>query len=217
MSKEAKILIGIAVAVIIGGVLLAIYANPQPQEPGAPVDNNTLIRETSHMTSKKDAKVTIVEFGDFQCPACATAHPEVKAALEQFKDNPEVNFVFRNFPLDTIHPNAHISAEAAEASGAQGKYWEMHNMLYEKQSEWAASTAPIDIFVRYAQEIGLNVDQFKLAVEQRLYADVINTDYKDGEAVQVNSTPTFFVNGTKQNKVLQRDELKALIDAELAK
>ncbi len=217
MSKEAKILIGIALAVIVGGVLLAIYANPQPQEPGAPVDSNTLIRETSHMTSKKDAKVTIVEFGDFQCPACAAAHPEIKAALEQYKDNPEVNFVFRNFPLDTIHPNAHISAEAAEAAGAQGKYWEMHNMLYEKQSEWSASTTALDIFVGYAKEIGLNVDQFKLAVEQRLYADVINTDYKDGEAVEVNSTPTFFINGTKQNKVLQRDELKALIDAELAK
>jgi len=217
MSKEAKILIGIAVAVIIGGVLLAIYANPQPQEPGAPVDNNTLIRETSHMTGKKDAKVTIVEFGDFQCPACGVAHPEVKAALEQFKDNPEVNFVFRNFPLDTIHPNAHISAEAAEAAGAQGKYWEMHDMLYEKQAEWSASTSALDIFVGYAKEIGLNVDQFKLAVEQRLYSDVINTDYKDGEAAQVNSTPTFFVNGTKQNKVLQRDELKALIEAELAK
>lgn len=217
MTKEAKVLIGIAVAVIIGGVLLAIFANPQPEQPGAAVDQQALVRENNYMTGKKDAKVTIVEFGDYQCPACKAAFPEIKAVLEQFKDNPEVNFVFRNFPLDTIHPNAHISAEAAEAAGAQGKFWEMNELLYTRQSEWETNQAPLDIFVRYAQEIGLNVDEFKSAVQQRRYADIINTDYTDGQAVGVNSTPTFFINGVKQSKVLQRDELKALIDAELAK
>ncbi len=217
MTKEVKILLGIAILVIIGGVLLAIFANPQPEQPGQTVDSNSLIRESSHMTGKKDSKVTVVEFGDFQCPACGAAHPEVKAVLEQYKDNPNVNFVFRNFPLDTIHPNAHISAEAAEAAGAQGKYWEMHDMLYEKQNEWSASLTPLDFFAQYATQLGLNVDEFKTAIQQRRFADVINTDYKDGETAGVNSTPTFFINGTKQNKVLQRDELKSLIEAELAK
>lgn len=217
MSKEVKILLGIAGVVIIGGVLLAIFANPQPKEPGAPVGKDSLIRENSHMTGSRDAKVTIVEFGDYQCPACKAVQPEIEAVLAEYKDNPNVNFVFRNFPLDTIHPNAHVSAEAAEAAGAQGKYWEMNHMLYEKQAEWSASLTPIDIFAGYAAELGLNVDQFKSAVQQRLYADIINTDYKDGEAIGVNSTPTFFVNGQKQDKVLNRAELKALIDAELAK
>lgn len=217
MSKEVKILIGIALVVVVGGVLLAIYANPQPQQPGQAVDSKSLIRETSHMTGKKDAKVQVVEFGDFQCPACGVAHPEVKAVMEMYKDNPDVNFVFRNFPLDTIHPNAHISAEAAEAAGAQGKYWEMHNLLYETQNEWAASTTPMDFFAKYAEQIGLNVNDFKVAVEQRLHTDVISADTKDGEAAGVNSTPTFFFNGEKQNKVLKREEMKALIDAALAK
>ena len=217
MTKEAKVLIGIAVLVIIGGVLLAIFANPQPEQPGAPVDSQALVRENSHMTGKKDAKVTVVEFGDFQCPACAAAFPEMKAVMDQFKDNPEVNFVFRNFPLDAIHPNAQVSAEAAEAAGKQGKFWEMSEILYARQSEWSQSQTAKDVFVKYAEELGLNVDEFKISVEQRLSSDIISTDAKDGGSVGVNSTPTFFINGVKQSKVLQRDELKALIDAELAK
>ncbi len=217
MTKEAKVLIGIAVLVIIGGVLLAIFANPQPEQPGAPVDSQALVRENSHMTGKKDAKVTVVEFGDFQCPACAAAFPEMKAVMDQFKDNPEVNFVFRNFPLDAIHPNAQVSAEAAEAAGKQGKFWEMSEILYARQSEWAQSQTAKDVFAKYAEELGLNVDEFKVSVEQRLSSDIISTDAKDGTSVGVNSTPTFFINGVKQSKVLKRDELKALIDAELAK
>lgn len=217
MSKEAKVLIGIAIVVVIGGILLAIFANPQPSEPGAAVDAQSLVRESSHMTGKAGAKVTIVEFGDFQCPACAAAHPIVKQALESYKDNENVNFVFRNFPLDSIHPNAQITAEAAEAAGVQGKYWEMHDMLYEKQSEWSTSAAPIEILVGYAQALGLDVDKFRQAVSQRMATDIIQADYNDGQKIGVNSTPTFFINGVKEAKVLSLDELKAKIDQELAK
>lgn len=217
MSKEAKILIAIAIVVVIGGVLLAIYANPQPKEPGTAVDAQSLVRDTSHMTGKTDAKVTIVEFGDFQCPACGAAHPVVKQVIDAYKDNPQVNFVFRNFPLDSIHPNAHISAEAAEAAGAQGKYWEMHNMLYEQQANWSTNPSPLEVFAGYAQTIGINVDQFKQAVSQRMFADIINTDYSDGEKIGVNSTPTFFINGIKEERTPSLEEFKTKIDAELAK
>lgn len=218
MSKEAKILIAIAVVVVIGGVLLAIFANPQPVDPGAPVDSQSLIRDNSHMTRQASAKVNLVEFGDYQCPGCAAAHPIVKQVLEAYRDNPDVNFVFRNFPLDAIHPNAHISAEAAEAAGKQGKFWEMHDMLFERQNEWSTASAPLDIFVGYATAIGgMNVDEFRQEVSQRIYADVINTDYKDGQAVGVNSTPTFFINGVKEASVPSFNDLKAKIDAELAK
>ncbi len=216
MTKEVKILIGIAIVVVIGGVLLAIYANPQKETPGAAVDKDSLVRETSHMTGKKDAKVTIVEFGDYQCPACAAAHPQIKSVLEKYKDNTDVNFVFRNFPLETIHPNARISSEAAEAAGTQGKYWEMHDKLYENQDEWASSQTPMDMFIKYATEIGLNVNDFKISVEQRLHADVIDTDLKDGAAASVNSTPTIFINGTKTSGY-QGDELIKAIDEALAK
>lgn len=217
MTKEVKILIAIAVIVVIGGVLLAIYANPRSAQPGEVVDSNSLVRNTSHMTGKIGAKVTVVEFGDYQCPACGAAYPEVKSAEDHYKDNPEVNFVFRNFPLETIHPNARIAAEAAEAAGAQGKYWEMHDKLYENQSEWSSSLTPIDFFKNYATQIGLNVNDFQVSVEQRLHSDVIDADVKDGNNASVNSTPTFFINGNKQNKVLTSAEMISLIDAELAK
>ncbi len=214
MTKEAKVLIGVAAVVVAGGVLLAIFANPQPVDPGKPVDQQSLLRETSHMTKQASAKVNIIEFGDFQCPACGAAHPIIKQMLDLYKDNSDVNFVFRNFPLDSIHPNAHISSEAAEAAGAQGKYWEMHDKLYEKQSEWDTQPTPIDLFVRYAQEIGVpDVDKFRSEVSSRRYSEVINTDYADGEAAGVNSTPTFFINGEKNNKVLSLEEFKTKIDA----
>lgn len=217
MTKEAKILIAIAVVVVIGGVLLAVFANPQPKDPGAPVDSQSLVRDSSHMTGQVGAKVTVVEFGDFQCPACGAAHPVVKQIIEAYKDNPDVNFVFRNFPLDSIHPNAHISAEAAEAAGAQGKYWEMNNMLFERQDEWSTMSDPLDTFVGYAQTLGLNTDTFRQAVSQRLYAEVIKADYADGQAATVNSTPTFFINGVKEAGGMSFNDFKAKIDAELAK
>lgn len=217
MSKEAKILIAIAGVVVIGGILLAIFANPQPTAPGEPVDEKSLIRENSHMTKELGAKVTIVEFGDYQCPGCAAASPVVKQIIETYKDNKDVNFVFRNFPLDSIHPNAHISAEAAEAAAAQGKFWEMYELLYSKQNDWATISNPIETFVGYAQSLGLDVDKFRSEVSQRKYADVITTDYNDGVSLGVNSTPTFFINGVKEAKVLSFEEFKTKIDAELAK
>lgn len=215
MTKEAKILIGIAVVVVIGGILLAIFANPQPEQPGAPVDEQSLIRENSHMTSNRDAKVTIVEFGDYQCPACAQAHPRVKSLLESYQGNDQVNFVFRNFPLDSIHPNAHIASEAAEAAGDQDKYWEMHDILFERQNEWSPMANPLETFIAYASEIGLNVDEFRDAVSQRRYADIISADYNDGVSVGVNSTPTFFLNGERLAG-FDPEELKTRIDEILA-
>ncbi len=218
MNKEAKILIAIAVAVVIGGILLAIFANPQPTAPGAAVDEKSLIRDNSHMTKSPNAKVNLVEFGDFECPGCAAASPRVKEIVEFYKDNPDVNFVFRNFPLDTIHKNAHIGAEAAEAAGKQGKYWEMHHLLYEQQNEWSKAADPLEILVGYATSLGLNGDEFRQAVSQRLFAEIIKADQDDGKAVGVNSTPSFFLNGVRVETpaVPTVDELKKKIDEALA-
>ena len=221
MTKEAKILIGIAVVVVIGGILLAIYANPKPAEPGAPVDQQSLIRETSHMTKAATAKVNIVEFGDYQCPGCAAAHPILKEIVEQYKDNPDVNFVFRNYPLDAIHPNAHISAEAAEAAAKQGRFWEMHDMIYEKQAEWSTLPDPSGKFSEYAGLLGLNLTEFNAGVSQRLFSDIIKADTDDGKALGVEGTPTFYINGVlfapKPGSIPGLDDFKKKIDEELAK
>ena len=219
MTKEAKALIAIAIVVVIGGILLAIFANPQPTEPGQVIDDKSLIRENSHMTKSASAKVNLVEFGDFECPGCAAAAPRIKEVNEFYKDNPDVNFVFRNYPLDSIHKNAHLASEAAEEAGKQGKYWEMHYMLFERQQQWAGNPNPIDIFVSFASELGLDVDQFRSNVSQRIYADVIKADQEDGQKSGVASTPTFFINGEKLTtpSVPTVEELKKFIDEALAK
>lgn len=221
MSKEAKILIAIAVVVLIGGVLLAIYANPKPQEAGKPVDEKSLVRDSSHMTGKLGAKVTIVEFGDFQCPGCAAASPTIKKIIAEYKDNEQFNFVFRNFPLESIHSNARIAAEAVEAAGVQGKYWEMNELMYEKQNEWSTSTTPLDIFTGYASSLGIDADKVKQSASQQLFKEVINADLADGNAVQVQSTPTFFVNGVlftpNARSIPTYEDFKKKIDEELAK
>ncbi len=217
MTKEAKILIAIAGAVVIGGVLLAVFANPQPKDAGKLVDSQSLLRDNTHIVGSKDAKVKVIEFGDFQCPACGAAHPIVKKIMEQYKDNPNVMFAFRNFPLKEIHPNAEISSEAAEAAGEQGKYWEMHNMLYEKQNEWSTAADPTSIFTGYASQLGLDVDKFTASVTNRQYSSIINTDYDDGTKAGVNATPSFFFNGEKVAKVISEDDFKKKIDELLAK
>lgn len=216
MTKEAKILIAIAGVVVIGGVLLAIFANPQPQDAGTPVDSQNMIRSHSPMTGKADAKVKIVEFGDFQCPACAAAAPNLEKLIDEYKGNDQVTFVWRHFPLKSIHQNAEISSEAAQAAADQGKFWEMYKVLYQQQTQWAESPDPLDLLVSYAQQLGLDADKFRTAVSQKQYSDIINTDIKDGEGIGVNSTPSIFINGEKAPDY-QYDTLKKKIEEELKK
>lgn len=217
MNKEAKILIGVALVVLIGGGALFLFANPQPKDAGQAVDSQSLVRETSNMTGKKEAKVTIVEFGDYQCPACAAAHPIVKKVLEDYKNNDQVNFVYRQFPLISIHKNAMLASQAALAAGEQGKFWEMHSKLFEGQIQWSENVSANVIFESYASSLSLDLTKFNNSLGQNLFRDVVNADIKDGEALGVNSTPTFFINGQKLNSIPSEEEWKQKIEEELKK
>lgn len=217
MKKQILVMAGIAVVVLAGAVLLFFKANGvAPAEVGKPVDAKKLLRDSSHATGKLDAKVIVVEFGDYQCPACAAAEPAVEQLINTYKDNPDFSFVFRHFPLP-MHANAQISAEAAEAAGEQGKFWEMHNLLYSKQSEWSASLSPLDMFVGYAQSLGLDSGKFKEAVQGNKFSSVIKADMDDGNELGVNSTPTFYVNGEKFNFSSSYEELIKKVDELLKK
>ncbi len=213
MNKEAKILIVVGIVIILGGWALAKFS-PKTTVFVPPADAGKIIRDNSHMTGKKDAKVSLVEFGDYQCPACAAAFPVIERIREIYKDNPEFNFVFRNFPLTEIHTYAQPAAEAAEAAGEQGKYWEMYQMLYSKQNEWLGPQAHSD-FVKYAEALGLDMTKFNEALDQHKFADAVKTDRADGDALKVNSTPTFYLNTEQMVGVPNFDDLKAKIDAKL--
>ena len=137
----------------------------------------------------------MVEFGDFQCPACGAAEPNVEQLLKDF--NGKITFYFRNFPLAQIHQNAMAGAEAAETAGAQGKYWQMHDKLYATQQTWGELADPTGDFVSYAQGLGLDTAKFKQALASQQFAKVINQDIADGNALGINATPTFYFNGQK--------------------
>lgn len=212
MKKQILVMVGIAVVVIAGAVLLFMKGNGvAPIDAGKPVDAKKLLRETSHATGKLDAKVVVVEFGDYQCPACAAADPMINQMIADYKDNPDFSFVFRNFPLAT-HPNAQIAAQAAEAAAEQGKFTEMKTLLYEKQPEWSNSPNPLDMFVNYAQTLGLDTGKFKDAVQGQKFSSVIKADMDDANELGVDSTPTFFVNGEKFNFSTSYQELRTKVD-----
>jgi protein-disulfide isomerase len=144
-----------------------------------------------HVRGPATAPVTLVEYGDYECPDCGRAYPIVKQLRRQFGD--QMRFCFRAFPLRQIHPYAEIAAEAAEAAeaaGAQGNYFPMHDMLFEHQQ----ALAPNDL-VRYAAALGLDVDRFARALETGEFAPRVQQEYESGLASGVQGTPTFYVNG----------------------
>jgi len=211
MTKEAKIISSVGVVFFALFALLIYKTNSGSQ---IVADPNLLIGQLSYMTGTKDAKVNIVEFGDYQCPACAYASPIVQQLVEAYKDNPNVNFVFRNFPLPQ-HSNAMVSAEAAEAARAQGKFLEMSEMLYGRQNEWSGSSKALEVFTGYARELGLDVKAFTDSVNQKKFQDIIVKDRSDGQALGVNSTPSFFINGKKVAGIPSFDDFKKKIDEKL--
>lgn len=198
MNGETKVIGGIiALTVVILAGIVIFGGKTAPKATDAiKVDKGELVRDDSAKIGTDGAKVTIVEFADFQCPACATAHPVLKQIIEQHKDR--IQFVHRNFPL-SMHANAEVASRAAEAAALQGKFWEMHDVLFEKQNEWGTSLKPYDIFNGYAQTIGLNVDQFKTDIDSTKVIDKIRLDKGDGEALGVNSTPTIYINDEEYN------------------
>lgn len=217
MTNETKILAGFGILTVIlvigGAILLGNSSSSQSsQEPTQKADSNILIRPNSTQISTSSAKATLVEFADFQCPACATAHPTVKQILKENKG--KVNFVYRHFPLPQ-HKNARISAQAAEAAGIQGKFWEMYDKLYENQSSWSESNSALDIFTDYAKDLELDIDQFKKDIENNELADKIQKDANDGNTLGVNSTPTFFLNNQKVENLANFGDLKTQVESEI--
>lgn len=216
INKDAIFMsVGLAGLLLVGIIL--IRSGNEPISPEQITDNGTLIRTDSHMTGKKDAKVNLVEFGDYQCPGCAVAHSVVKQVLDEYKDNMDVNFVFRHFPLSSIHANAQIAATVAESAGKQGKFWEMHSQLYENQTDWAESLDAMNIFVKHAQNLNLDIPKFKADLGSDTIKATIREDVSDAEALGINSTPTFFLNGVKSVGVYKYDQLKNAIEDELKK
>lgn len=199
MDRTKWIVFALICAAVLGGLVFMSKkdkVNVDTTDPFKLVPgSNTSIGD--HVYGKKDAAVVVVEYADFQCPGCAGAYPGLKTIKEKYKEN--VAHVFRNFPLTTIHPNALAAATAAEAAGLQGKFWEMHDKLYENQQNWSTVDASkrTDVFIGYAKAIGLDVEAFKTDLSDPRIADKISRDRALAGKLKVNSTPTVYVNQHK--------------------
>jgi protein-disulfide isomerase len=166
-------------------------STPTPEVAG----ETTEVRENDWVKGDPEAKVVLTEYGDFQCPACANYAPLVKRLSEETSKGLKV--VYRHFPLTSIHKNAIPSAQAAEAAGRQGKFWEMHDTLYEKQTEWSDERDVKEKFIEYARILGLDEEKFKSDYDSDEVRQRIESDLSKALQLGLNSTPTFFLNGQK--------------------
>jgi len=212
MNSETKLFVGMILATvfIIAGALF-VFSRPT-NAPAA--DPKLLMNEDSHRLGTPSAVVTLVEFGDFQCPACSVYHTVVKQIMKSYKDS--LTMVFRNYPLP-IHSNALPAARAAEAAGKQGKFWEMSDKLYETQNEWSSATNAGVIFTGYAKGLGLDIDQFNKDAVTDEVKKRIDRDIADADVLGINATPTFYINNEKIQNPASAADFEALIKAAINK
>jgi len=146
-----------------------------------------------------ESTIILVEYSDLQCPACKSREPLVEKLIQEFGNH--IRFVYRHMPLSSMHKNAQKAAEATEAAGMQDKFWEMHDLLFEKQKDWSdlSNTDFIETLATYAEEIGLDLEQFNSDLESSEVEDAVDEDKEGAIDAGVNSTPTFFLNGSKIN------------------
>jgi len=163
------------------------------------------VSERDHVQGPPDAPLTLVEYGDYECPYCGAAYPIVKEA--QSRLGQRLRFVFRNFPIATSHPHAEQAAEAAEAAAAQGEFWPMHDLLYENQKRLRDED-----LVSYARQLGLDLGRFEQELTAHVHAARVHEDFMSGVRSGVNGTPTFYVNGHRHDDSYDADTLIAALE-----
>lgn len=194
---------------IAGGI--AKLSAPSSEPAGAEEASSLLaVGALDRVKGSENARATLVEYSDFQCPACAYYAPFVARLAEEFPD--DLRVAYRHFPLSQIHLNALPAAHAAEAAGGQEKFWEMHDILFEKQAEWTPLANPREVFARYAREIGADVERFRRDMNESAARDKVRDDYMGGVELRIAGTPTFFINSARiESNPRTYDEFKQYI------
>jgi len=161
--------------------------------------------DRDHLQGPSDAAVTLVQYGDYECPYCGAAYPIIKQV--QARMGERLRFVFRNFPITTSHPHAEQAAEAAEAAATQGRFWEMHDLLYENQERLRDQD-----LLGYAETLGLDLDLFDMELAERVHAERVREDFMSGVRSGVNGTPTFYINGVRHDDAYELETLLAALE-----
>ncbi len=207
MSNRFFIILIALIVLVVGGFVVLKKDNEGSSNSG--------VQPTNHMKGEGSSGVVLIEYGDFQCSACYQYEPIVKQLFEQYQK--QIKFQFRHFPIVSSHPNAFSAARAAEAAAKQGKFWEMHDLLYDTQDPtgktgWVASSNPLSIFEGFAEQLGMNVAQFKTNFASEEVNDFINADIAAGKDIAVSGTPTFVLDGKKIENPSSYEEFVKLID-----
>ena len=190
MDRRFLIIMGIIVVAFLG---IFFFGNAKKDTNA----NESVGSVSNHSIGGNAKNVELLVYGDFECPACGQFFTIEKQVIDTYQN--DIKFTFRHFPIDTIHPNARAAARAAEAAGAQGKFFEMHDLLYQTQSQWTSqvTTNPQSIFEDYAKQLGLDIDKFKTDYAAESTNSTINADKNEGNSKDVSGTPTYYINGQK--------------------
>lgn len=205
--KRARRRLWILGTLVLGMLAVGYYATRMP-------DVVSVYGTGDPVKGAANPKVVIVEYSDFQCPACRQAQRVLKRVLARYGD--QVQLVYNDFPLERVHPNAFQAAEAAQCAHRQGKFWEFHDILFEEQPVWAEDPDPLDRFLGYAREAGLDVASFEQCLKGHETRDAVQEDIREGTRLRVRSTPTFFINNTRLVGRPTFGKFQRLIEEELA-
>lgn len=192
IMKSRFSLILIACVLVFGGIL---FFSKKDSNNNTSSNSANTGKVTNHVKGQGKKGVTLVEYGDFECPACTAYYPLVEQVFAKYQN--DITFQYRNFPLRQIHQHAMVAHRAAAAADRQGKFWDMYDLLYKNHDTWAAESDPTSTFRGYAQSLGLDLTKYDSDFQSQAVNDEINADIAAGNALGVNSTPTFFLNGKK--------------------
>jgi len=213
MDKKFSLILIIIVGAMIGLVLFTNNGSENTDQINL-ADAKTVTAD-DHVRGAKQADVVLIEYADYACPGCAAVYPVLFQVERDFAD--QLTFVFRNFPISSLHPNTLAAHRAAEAAALQDKFWDMYDLLFARHDSWAAATSgttpqqAIKIFESYAQEIGLDMDKYRTDAAGQEVSSRIAQDMDSGTALGINSTPTLLLNGERIRIPQTVDELKQLI------
>lgn len=207
MSKRFLAILAVCIAIFVGLFLI------NKKDASAP--NSEPPTASNHTQGANQSGVVLLEYGDFQCPACGAYYPILQEVKTKYTD--QISFQFRHFPIVSSHPNAMAAHRAAEAAARQDRFWDMHDMLYETQPSWEGSTNAATIFEGYAQQLGLDVQKYKQDLADSRTKDIIDADMAAGKEAGVAGTPSFFLDGKKIESTPRTiEDFSKLIDEAIA-
>lgn len=205
MDKRFLTVLAVIAVIVVG----AIWIQNNKGNKASGSGNGT---PSNHIEGSTSTGVKLVEYGDYECPYCGEYYPIVKQVVAEYQN--QIQFQFRNLPLTQLHPNAFAAARAAEAASLQGKFWEMHDTLYQNQNDWTQSSNPTPIFNSYATQLGLNLTQFKSDYSSDKVNNTINADVNEFNKTKAEeATPTFFLDGQLVHPTQSVQSFEQLINA----